>query len=269
MISDFKKYNRMFAFGCSFTNYIYPTYADVLAQECTNAEYYNLGKTGAGNSLIAYKLAEANQRFQFNSNDLVVIMWTTAFREDRFVDYKWQCHGNVYNCDYYDEDFLRKYADPNGYMIQSCAAITLGNGFVDNLPCDSLILNGWPLFNKEYVEVLDSKYLDNLKTTYTNLNEISISLFEYLHPDLDAKNFYLRGATYIQDDGSVFKDLHPNPLASYDYLKGIGLPLTNISYDYAVEQTKVLENLKSRQDIINHYKNLLWLKNEKQTNLMF
>lgn len=268
MISDFTKYNRVFAFGCSFTRYIYPTYADLISQECINSRFYNLGKTGAGNSLIAYRLAEANQRFKFDSNDLIVVMWTTAFREDRFVDRTWRCYGNVYNCDYYDENFLRKYADPNGYMIKSCAAITLGNGFIKNLPCDSLILNGWPLFNKEYVEVLDSKYLEDLKTIYADLNKMPISLFEYLHPDLDAKNFYLRGATYIEDDGSIFKDMHPNPLASYDYLTYIGLPLTNISYDYAVEQTKVLENLKSRQEINNYYNNL-WIENKPYTNVLF
>lgn len=267
MISDFKKYNRVFAFGCSFTQYIYPTYADVLAQECTNADYYNLGKTGAGNSLIAYRLAEANQRFKFNSNDLVVVMWTTSFREDRFVNHKWECHGNVYNCEYYDEHFLKKYADPNGYMIQSCAAITLGNGFVKSLPCDSIVLNSWPFFNKEYSEVFDSKYLNDCKNIYSNLYDMPISLFEYLHPDLDYKNFYLRGATYILDDGSTFKDLHPNPLAGYDYLKGIGLPVSTLSYNYAVNQTKILQELASYKSIID-YRNKV-NNFDLKTNVMF
>lgn len=267
MISDLTKYNRVFALGCSFTSYIYPTYADVLAQECTNAKFYNLGKTGAGNSLIAYRLAEANQRFTFNSNDLVIIMWTTCFREDRFVKDRWCVEGNVYNSTFYDIDFLNKYADPNGYLIQSCATMTLGNQFLKSLSCDSLILNGWPLFNKEYNEIFDTKYLNDLKTIYANLSEMPISLFEYLHPDLDPKKFYLKGATYIHDDGNVFTDMHPNTIASYTYLKGIGLPLTDKSYNYAINEAKVLEKLKSRQEIIDHYNDTIL--NAKQTKVMF
>lgn len=268
MISDFKKYNRVFAFGCSFTRYIYPTYADMIAQECTNAKFYNLGQSGAGNTLIAYRLVEANQRFKFNSNDLIVVMWTTVFREDRFVNNKWQCFGNVYNNDYYDEAFIKKYTDPNGYMIQSCATMTLGNNYVKNLPCDNLILNSWPLFNKEYVEVLDSEYLNDLKIIYSNLEEIPISLYEYLFPDLDAEKFSLRGAKYIDYNGNMFNDCHVNPLASYDYLKGIGVPLTSISHDYAVEQTKILGKFKTRQEIIDHYIPIFNI-NLKETDVMF
>jgi len=254
MITDFKKYNRIFAFGCSFTNHIYPTYADVLAKECTNATFFNMGKAGGGNNLICYRLVEANQRYKFNSEDLVVVMWTSSSRDDRFVDNKWQCHGNVYNNDYYDEDFISKYTDPNGYLIQSCAAITLGISFVKNLPSDSLILNGWPLFGNEVKEIFDLKYLNDLKNAYNNLNELPISLYEYLFKDIrNTNNWYLRGATYMHHDGTMVKDAHPNPLAGYEYLKGLGLPLTDLSYDYAVHETEALKNCKTITEILERY----------------
>ena len=45
---DFNKYKRVFAFGCSFTNYIYPTWADLIMHEMPSAECYNFGKAGGG-----------------------------------------------------------------------------------------------------------------------------------------------------------------------------------------------------------------------------
>jgi hypothetical protein len=62
---DFTKYKRFFAFGCSFTCYIWPTWADVVSKEMPQAKFYNLGKTGAGNLCISSKVAEANNRFKF------------------------------------------------------------------------------------------------------------------------------------------------------------------------------------------------------------
>ena len=125
MIKDLEKYKRIFTFGCSFTSYIYPTYADVLAAECVQASFFNLARAGSGNSLITYKIVEANKRFKFTEHDLVIVMYTSFFREDRYVHTRWECHGNVFNNHFYNKDFVRKYADPNGYLIQNCAMTML------------------------------------------------------------------------------------------------------------------------------------------------
>lgn len=255
MLQDLQKYKRIFSFGCSFTHYIYPTYANVLAAECNQATFYNLGKAGGGNSLIAWRLAEANQRFKFTADDLVTVMYTSFSREDRYIGTKWATHGNVYNNDFFDESFLKKYTDPNGYLIQNCATIALTNGYLKNLPCDTLILNGYPFFYNEWKELLDEHYIRNLKITYKDTFEgIPISLFEYLFPDMKSNTFHLKGLTYLREDGTMFKDAHPNPLSGYDYLKNcLGLPLTNIALDYAIYETEELKKCHTMQDIKNRY----------------
>ena len=47
---DPKKYKRFFAFGCSFTNYYWPTWADIIGQDSNF--YENWAQPGAGNHFI-------------------------------------------------------------------------------------------------------------------------------------------------------------------------------------------------------------------------
>lgn len=94
---EFSKYKRFFAFGCSFTKYCWPTWADIVSKEMPDAEYVNCGLHGSGNQLISYRIAEANTRYKFTDTDLVMVLWSTYFREDRWVNGKWLAHGNIYN----------------------------------------------------------------------------------------------------------------------------------------------------------------------------
>ena len=89
---DFKKYKRFFAFGCSFTSYMWPTWADLISMEIPNS--YNYGKPGGGNVFIFQQFVEANVRYKFNQDDLVILCWTNVAREDRYV-HKWLSPGNM------------------------------------------------------------------------------------------------------------------------------------------------------------------------------
>jgi hypothetical protein len=71
----------LFTFGCSFTEYIWPTWADILGREF---EYYeNWGKAGGGNQYIFNSLIECHLRNQLTKDDTVIIRWTSPDREDR------------------------------------------------------------------------------------------------------------------------------------------------------------------------------------------
>ena len=71
--------SRLFAFGCSFTNYRWSTWADCLAPEFDNFE--NWGQSGAGNEFIFNSVMEADQRQQFGTGDTVIVCWTTSTRD--------------------------------------------------------------------------------------------------------------------------------------------------------------------------------------------
>ena len=112
---------NLYAFGCSFTNYRWSTWADCLAPEFDHFE--NWGQSGAGNEFIFNRVMEADQRREFNSGDTVIVCWTTATREDRYIDGRWHTLGNMYTCPIYNKDYLTNHVDEQGLLIKTLAYI--------------------------------------------------------------------------------------------------------------------------------------------------
>jgi hypothetical protein len=110
---------RLFAFGCSFTNYRWSTWADCLAPEFDHFE--NWGQSGGGNQYIFNSFIEADQRNGFGANDTVIICWTHHMRDDRYANKKWHTLGNIFTCPIYRADYLKDHVDGRGYMIRDLA----------------------------------------------------------------------------------------------------------------------------------------------------
>jgi hypothetical protein len=75
---------RFFSFGCSFTNYFYPTWADFIGINYTN--YYNLGCPGLSNATMRDRFTEVDNLFKFNSNDLVIVALSGLGRYNFLVE---------------------------------------------------------------------------------------------------------------------------------------------------------------------------------------
>lgn len=128
------RHKRFFAFGCSFTEYHWPTWADILGQEC---EYFeNWGKRGGGNHYIFNSLFECHQRNRITPDDLVIIMWTFSVREDRFVRGEWLTPGNIYQHRLYDEKFTERWSDSTGYFLTTCNYITAAQSLLNSVGCN-------------------------------------------------------------------------------------------------------------------------------------
>ena len=113
--------NRLFAFGCSFTNFAYPTYADILSLNFDH--YQNWGRGGSGNHFIFNSIIEANQRYNFSTDDTIIVQWTNTGREDRYCHNGWIGDGNIYSQLTYDEDWVKKYITERGCLLRDLAFI--------------------------------------------------------------------------------------------------------------------------------------------------
>jgi hypothetical protein len=121
--------SRLFAFGCSFTNYRWSTWADCLAPEF---EYFeNWGQSGAGNHYIFNSIMEADQRHHFGAGDTVIVCWTNVMREDRYTD-RWQTLGNITTCPIYDPGYVRDAVTERGCLIRDIALIKAASSFLNN-----------------------------------------------------------------------------------------------------------------------------------------
>lgn len=239
MIVEWTKYKRFFTFGCSFTSYMWPTWADILAKEMPDAEFYNFGVSGGGNPLISYRVAEANNRFKFTDTDLVMIMFTTFCREDRWVtDKRWLAGGNVYNNRIYSEEWVKEFADEKGYLIRDAAVIDMTARYLENTKVSHNLMLSVPFVTnidipghgtKEIPHEIRAVYQDTFNKFKPSMHELELRLnWKQLENDYQ------------------FRDGHPAPFRYYNYLKKLGFNLTDKSKTYANEASELLKSIPVR-----------------------
>lgn len=184
---------RIFAFGCSLTQYFYPTWADILIHQYRNKGYEgsNWAKSGAGNMYINMRLWEANTIYKFNKDDIILLQWSSMFREDRYHMGKgWWTPGNFSNLTqgghafmlnnyYYEDPWV--WADMMHCVMRDCAMISATHKALDAIGCKVIStsfrdpVEGWEelptTFSKnEKLELEDVRavlyaYRDDIKTS--------------------------------------------------------------------------------------------------------
>lgn len=128
-------YKRFFSFGCSFTNYLWPTWADIIGQDIP--VYQNWARPGAGNHFIFNSVMEAHARYQFNEDDLIIIMWSNKEREDRYHNSQWLNATNLTQKEIYGKQWFKMFGtDFKGYLIRDLAFIKATQTFLESCNCD-------------------------------------------------------------------------------------------------------------------------------------
>lgn len=185
---------RIFAFGCSLTQYFYPTWADILIHQYKTQGYEgtNWAKSGAGNSYINMRLWEANTIHKFTKDDVILLQWSSMFREDRYHMGKgWWTPGNfsrlTVSGDYsfilnnYRYESAWVWADIMHCTMRDCALISATHKALENIGCKVYSTSfrdpfeGWESAPKEFnqknpkLELEDTRavleaYKDDIKT---------------------------------------------------------------------------------------------------------
>jgi hypothetical protein len=120
------KNSRVFTFGCSFTEFPWPTWADIVIEHAENDVLgvwgENWGQSGAGNLFIASRIWECHAKNNLTPEDYVFVCWSSINREDRYVDGRWRTHG-LLNSDVYNKDFIEKYSSNSHGALRDCTLI--------------------------------------------------------------------------------------------------------------------------------------------------
>ena len=126
--------SRLFTFGCSFTRYWWPTWADHLAQ--SYPESRNLAEPGSDNGQIALRISGAIQRYGIGTGDTVAVMWTDPGRENHYRE------GHFHSTREFTRGtskwYLNKEQDPwdsRGRTIQTLGTIHLAQLALDTTGC--------------------------------------------------------------------------------------------------------------------------------------
>lgn len=211
---DFKKYKRFFAFGCSFTNYCWPTWADYVGRNI--GEYYNFGASGSGNMHILQQLVQANKKYKFSNTDLVIICWTNTTREDSYIDGGWRLTGNLESQGEGPWKNNNYVIDYRGMFMRDIGFITAASQILTNSPCD------W-----DFMSMVNIAYYD---TDWEHMKPKKPGLVPHAYHINDLKEFFAEELSSIKksyfdilggwdsferakykNNGYITEDYHPTP----------------------------------------------------------
>jgi len=219
-----EKPKRFFAFGCSFTSYMWPTWADFVALELgPEVQYYNFARSGAGNQYISNMIAQADAKFNFDKNDLVMVCWTNVCREDRmFVNDQntpeWAVPGNLTTQHVYDKEWLDRFAScRDWFFIRDFASIHLTTGLLNKTNSHQLSMVDIHKTWDQYMSADNPDAEDNLGSLAfpASTQKILPSIYKILWDD--------KLGTKLKKDMKrihpAYMDYHPTPDEHYLLLK--------------------------------------------------
>lgn len=223
--------SRFFAFGCSYTDYYWPSWADLLGIEFDHAE--NWGKGGLGNRAIAERVAECHTRNTFTKDDVVIVQWSTHLRHDwynvhNFPDERppgWKTFGgmfSIYNKKVFTPDWIKMFFYEPAYVMHTLNSIKLVQELLKSTGCQWYMTSIGDIRNlgsdidvhEDYSETITSKF--NMAERYPEFKFYETSIW-HNHLDRWVKPLHLYTEEHANDywwfkDQSrrPWKDTHPS-----------------------------------------------------------
>lgn len=200
---------RLFTFGCSFTNYKWQTWADIIGTQFN--EFQNWGKSGAGNFFISSSLYECHAINKITKDDVVLIMFSSIDRFDYINQNSYfETNGSIYGEHHslHGDFVLNKWSEEFG-LYNSWFSISAVQNLLDSIGCDYQLMKSFD-FNiidgsKEYKKPNNK----NQKVDFC-LNSIDKIIFgQSLNQFHTKKNHH-----YYFDDLPNRTDGHP-PISTY------------------------------------------------------
>lgn len=254
---DKTKVKRIFVYGCSYTSYQWPTWANMIQKEFPQAEFYNFGRIGSGNQAISCRIAETDARFKFNENDLVMVMWSSYIRNDYWLYHEksWFGAGNVYGTQFYDDQYRQIYANSiSGFLIKNFALMRMTQTNLAHLPCQSIIMHSVP--NTYYDNVVFQPHEETMIKEIHNVYQSDFLNIPKTLLDLDVRIPITHSYEYPgmpSDKSNLFHDQHPSPSDYFNYINNNIMTLSPSTEEYAKRSTTELVQLKTFKEIENHF----------------
>jgi len=212
---------KIYAYGCSFTDFKWPTYADILGLQF---HVINRGASGSGNERIFFHFMEDVRENKIDSQDTVIFQWSGLTRFDYLQQNNtWLSVGNVLN--QYDTDGnyiytkIKEWLNPN-YEFEKTVNYKISSEFITKeLGCQSLQMSLSP------IEGHDRTFIEN------NLSMNYQGDYNFYHQPWVENN---------KENSSV--DIHPTVIQHYNLARKIAKEL---SLELNIDENKIrkLHNL--------------------------
>lgn len=248
---DLSKYDRFIAIGCSFTNYRWYTWADIISLEMPNAEYINLGKSGAGNQYIFTQLNQAIVSLNLTERDFVAIMWSGFYRDDKYITgyhANWCTPGNLFTQDEYPQEYIDRFVDLRGYAVRDLALIDTATRVLETQPFDSIQMMGIPYQLQAYHSgIANDLEMEDLFSAYSRLDNFLLpDLSYYINPEKWVNEY-----KYLDGNGNMYEDYHPSAIKYAGYVEHLGIKLSAETMEKVQSEHNRMKAVK-HSDELNH-----------------
>ena len=222
---------RLFTFGCSYTNYHWQTWADIVGTQFDT--FQNWGRAGAGNFFISSSVYECHSINKINQNDVVLIMFSSIDRFDYInKNSLFVTQGGIYseNHPFYGEFLLNEWSEEHG-LFNTWFSILSVKTLLDSIGCKYVFMKS---FN---FDVIDCN--DPYKTNIENFNRVDNCLKE-LNQIIVGETFSIfhrnLNQHYYFDDLPNKIEGHPTIKVHLEWVKKILPEFYNENMDTICEQ---------------------------------
>lgn len=263
---------RLFTFGCSYTSWNWPTWADLLGLEVEHFE--NWGHAGIGNRAIAERVAECHIKNKFTKNDQVIVQWTSHLRHDylKFSEKEpWQTKGSVFsyqNEDIFDKKWVDTFYDEKAFFLHTLNYIQLAKGLLESTGCEFYFTSISDLKTLGTDIPHQKGHGENLRNTPELADAFQeYNLEEYRHIlqgkhwlcalGLHAWNMPNESWWFTDDQGNKWIELHPSPSQHLSWVKDHN-QIPSLDQENLIDSVNALKSDDYKDTIAKISQNVNW-----------
>lgn len=236
---------RLFAFGCSFTRWMWTGWPEILANHL-DVPHWNFGRSGAGNQFIFTRLMQAKRLYNFGPDDLVIVCWSHFSREDRWdtESKDWKLVGNVYFAkEVWEPRWVQRWSNSTHYALRDLSFIAAARDALQSSGCDYhafSICDPLDNIDEYFGHNLPEQERNTLLNLYqSDVDRILPSYYKTLWNNDPANNKFKFEAQYVHP---MFFDGHPRPLEHYQYLGQIWPDILKTQAVPVMRAEKIFQN---------------------------
>lgn len=214
--------SKLYTFGCSFTRYYWPTWAEMLGQSYDKFE--NWGNSGLGNRAIVERLMECIIHKNISKDDTVVVQWTEFHRFDFHLPIPllpegWSQSGNILASSSIPKEMLALWNE-RSFIMHSMNYINMAVRLLESIGCN------WYMTSIRNLDSDASEFFEFNKYREVFRHERflpPISEFLQGYEEFPKKELFDHRA------GKMIVDEHPTPIAHHAWLAEVLAPKLGIN----------------------------------------
>lgn len=243
--------SRIFTFGCSFTSYRWPTWADIILY---GNEGCNFGVSGGGFDSILYRMMESDRRYVFTPKDKIIVVFTTPIRWDMIIDHRWTQYGQILNNTELNKHEGKLYTI-EGLVFKSFYNIQLIKDYLEHRNLNYVFGSVNDLYKNlgNFFETVDVTNETNKLISHIK-NNVEIKLIDFKTYMGNGKESW-EVSKYFKDYNSEY---HPRPITYFNWVNDVLVKhmdiKINVSENQIFEIEKHIDSLVYFEELDNMYK---------------